>query len=113
MLDAIEDFVRDGKYGKAVANADSVLMEEFIENFRKVDPESELGKKMYGMMRKLLSIGKSFYEYDDKDREILSNDTYDGLLSTYLASGMKEPVGIVSEGFQKTQQGCDQISLAA
>ena len=101
MLDAIEDFVRDGKYGKAVANADSVLMEEFIENFRKVDPESELGKKMYGMMRKLLSIGKSFYEYDDKDREILSNDTYDGLLSTYLASGMKEPVGIVPKGSKK------------
>lgn len=101
MLDAIEDFVRDGKYGKAVANADAVLMEEFIENFRKVDPESELGKKMYGMMRKLLSIGKSFYEYDDKDREILSNDTYDGLLSTYLASGMKEPVGIVPKGSKK------------
>lgn len=101
MLDMIEDFVRDGKYGKAVANADSVLMEEFIENFRKVDPESELGKKMYGMMRKLLSIGKSFYEYDDKDREILSNDTYDGLLSTYLASGMKEPVGIVPKGSKK------------
>ena len=101
MLDAIEDFVRDGKYGKAVANADSVLMEEFIENFRKVDPETELGKKMYGMMRKLLSIGKSFYEYDDKDREILSNDTYDGLLSTYLASGMKEPVGIVPKGSKK------------
>lgn len=101
MLDTIEDFVRDGKYGKAVANADSVLMEEFIENFRKVDPESELGKKMYGMMRKLLSIGKSFYEYDDKDREILSNDTYDGLLSTYLASGMKEPVGIVPKGSKK------------
>ena len=101
MLDMIEDFVRDGKYGKAAANADSVLMEEFIENFRKVDPESELGKKMYGMMRKLLSIGKSFYEYDDKDREILSNDTYDGLLSTYLASGMKEPVGIVPKGSKK------------
>ena len=101
MLDTIEDFVRDGKYGKAVANADSVLMEEFIENFRKVDPESELGKKMYGMMRKLLSIGKSFYEYDDKDREILSNDTYDGLLSMYLASGMKEPVGIVPKGSKK------------
>lgn len=101
MLDMIEDFVRDGKYGKAVANADSVLMEEFIENFRKVDPETELGKKMYGMMRKLLSIGKSFYEYDDKDREILSNDTYDGLLSTYLASGMKEPVGIVPKGSKK------------
>lgn len=101
MLDAIEDFVRDGKYGKAVANADSVLMEEFIDNFRKVDPETELGKKMYGMMRKLLSIGKSFYEYDDKDREILTNDTYDGLLSTYLASGMKEPVGIVPKGSKK------------
>ena len=101
MLDMIEDFVRDGKYGKAVASADSVLMEEFIENFRKVDPESELGKKMYGMMRKLLSIGKSFYEYDDKDREILSNDTYDGLLSTYLASGMKEPIGIVPKGSKK------------
>ena len=101
MLDTVEELVKAGKYGKAIASADDVLMEEFIENFRKVDPETELGKKMYGMMRKLLAIGKSFYEYDDKDREILSNDTYDGLLSTYLASGMKEPVGIIPKGSKK------------
>lgn len=101
MLDSMEEYVKAGKYGKAIAEVDDTLLEEFMEAFRHVDPETPIGKKLYTIMRTLLMIGKSFYEYDDKQREVVDNVTYDGLMSTYLAAGYQEPVGIIPKGAKK------------
>lgn len=101
MLDSMEEYVKAGKYGKAIAEADDALLDEYLEAFRRVDPDSPIGKKLYTIMRKLLMIGKSFYEYDDKQREVVDNVTYDGLMSSYLAAGYQEPVGIIPKGAKK------------
>lgn len=101
LLDEMEDLVRDGKYKKVLALPDAeTIVNGFIEYFTQdtTSDSTSNGAQIYGMCRKLLSIAKSFYEYDSDQQELIDNITYDGLLAKYLKSGKPEPVGIVPKG---------------
>lgn len=97
-LDILEEYVRAGKYTKALNSINHAILNEFIEDFNTANLEDPANKKLIKLMRRFLSIGKSFYEYDLKQQEIVDNITYDGLMSRYLATGAIEPYGIVPKG---------------
>lgn len=98
MLDEIEDFVKDGKYGKALAAKKEDVLQEFLDAFSECGQTTELDKQLYGMAKKLITLGKSFYEYDEQQRELFDNISYDRLLAKYLKAGNQEPVGIIPKG---------------
>lgn len=106
MLDTLENLVKAGKYGKGIEELNSETLGEFINELeaRKDDLDAEISKKIYGMARKMLSIAKSYYEYDPKSRNLISDKTYDGLLALYLATGATEPMGIIPKGLKNQQK---------
>lgn len=104
-LDDAEDFVKAGKYGKALEYKDrETLIRDFIAAIGELDPSDPKNKELFGMCRKFLAICKSYYEYDEQNREMIANATYDGLLATYLATGKDEPVGIIPKGNKNLQK---------
>ena len=100
LLDTLEDYVKDGKYGKALNAVNAGVIDAFVNAFMKDMPVSS-DKSMNGMVKKFLSICKSYYEYDEKNRELIDNITYDGLLAKFLKDGSnKEPTGIIPKGLK-------------
>lgn len=106
MLDELEDLVKAGKYGKGLDVVNQKTITAFVNelNTREADSVSEEDKTLFGMARKLLAIGKSYYEYDSKSREIISNKTYDDVLALYLKTGGIEPVGIIPKGLKELKK---------
>lgn len=102
MLDALEDLVKVGKYGKGMETVSRDITDEFVIALGKLDPTSDSPdvQSMFGMARKLLAIAKSYYEYDPKSRNLINDKTYDRLLATYLKTGKPEPVGIIPKGMK-------------
>lgn len=98
VLDEFEELMKAGKYGKGLTDENRKVINEFVEMFMACDVEQDYAQKLIGMTRKLLSICKSYYEYDEKQRELMDNITYDGVIAKYLKTGAKEPVGIVPKG---------------
>lgn len=98
VLDELEELMKAGKYGKGLTNENRDVINEFVEMFMACDVKQDYAQKLIGMTRKLLSICKSYYEYDEKQRELLDNITYDGVIAKYLGTGAREPVGIVPKG---------------
>ena len=88
------DKVLNGKYPK-MDKEDSIWIYELIGLFKqsllKLCPE-----QIFDAIRMLIIIGKSYYEYSDK--ELIDNNTYDGILAKYLKSGRTEPTGIIPKG---------------
>lgn len=99
VLDIMEDFVKEGKYGKALTavNDNRKVVESFLDAYQN-DTSVKDPKAFTGMVKKFITICKSYYEYDEKQREVIDNITYDGLLAKYLAAGNTEPTGIVPKG---------------
>ena len=102
VLSHYHDKIRDGKYPK-VDKADGILIRElgniFLSLLPRICPDV-----IYDNIRKLIIIGKSYYEYSD--REFIDNILYDGILAKYLKSGRIEPTGIIPKGskfLQKTK----------
>lgn len=87
----------DGKYGRAKDAVSQNQIKEFIQIYSTSTDESIL-PSCDTIARKLINLGKSFYEYDDKSRELLSNESYDGLVARYLERGNVEPSGIIPKG---------------
>lgn len=98
MLDELTTLVKDGKYGKALAAVNRNVMDEFLEEFKKDRDFAADEDHFLGMVRQLINICKSFYEYDEKQREVMDNITYDWVLARFLANGGNEPYGIVPRG---------------
>ena len=98
VLDELEDLMKAGKYGKGLVDENRKVVDEFVTMFMSCDVGQEYAQKLIGMCRKLLSICKSYYEYDEKQRLLIDNITYDGVLAKYLKTDAKEPVGIVPKG---------------
>lgn len=106
MLDALEDFVKAGKYGKGLETVSDTTVSEFVNALyeREANPEAEDNKMIFGMARKLLAIAKSYYEYDPKSRNLISDNIYDGVLAAYLKTGATEPVGIIPKGMKELKK---------
>ena len=106
LLDELEDYIKAGKYGKGIEAFSRDVSDEFIMALGKLDPTSDDSdvQSMFGMARKLLSIAKSYYEYDPKSRNLISDKTYDGLLAVYLKTGKTEPVGIIPKGMKELKK---------
>lgn len=106
ILDTIEDMIKDGKYKKASKVVDEELISGFIEEYDKLDKESINWEKMNSLARRIITIGKSYYEYnDDQDVVFINDKTYDGLLAKYLSvEGNVEPMGIIPKGSKNQQK---------
>lgn len=96
ILDKVISMIADqGKYGKALDLMDADVLKEFVDAYTKDDINNP---DLDTVARKLINIGKSFYEYDDKHRQFISDETYDGLLAIYKSHGNIEPSGIIPKG---------------
>ena len=102
MLNNIIEKIKDGKFGKALVIRDKSKLEALIDAFMNMDQDLPNASKVNTEIRKLIQIGKSFYEYDSKQREFIGNITYDGLVARYRGFGFEEPVGIVPSDSKKT-----------
>ena len=98
MLDEMEDAVTAGNYNKGMKALDAALVEKFIGEYSTAVSAGKADKTFHGMVRKFLSICKSYYEYDTDCRVPILDCTYDGLLAKYLACGNIEPTGIIPKG---------------
>lgn len=86
--------VMNGKYPKLEKDETKTLYDlagAFLETNFRICPSD-----IYEAIRRLIVIGKSYYEYSDK--EFIDNITYDGLLAKYLKTGRTEPTGIIPKG---------------
>lgn len=104
LLDSLEELMKAGKYGEGLTTKNDQIIQEFIDAAMNCEADTELGKKLMGMTRKLLSICKSYYEYDELNRELIDNITYDGLMARYLKTGAVEPVGIIPKGLKNLKK---------
>jgi len=102
MLNNVIDKIKDGKFGKALEIRDKSKLEALIDAFMNMDQDLPNASKVNTEIRKLIQIGKSFYEYDGKQREFIDNNTYDGLIARYRGFGFEEPTGIVPSDAKKT-----------
>lgn len=100
VLNHYHDKIRDGKYPK-VDKVDGILIRELVDIFLSISPRL-CPDEIYDNIRKLIIIGKSYYEYSD--REFIDNIAYDGLLAKYLKSGRIEPTGIIPKGSKFLQK---------
>ena len=102
-LNDVEEFCKDGKYKKANKACDMDLIAEFIDNYNTIENKDNPNwEKMNAIAKRILSIGKSFYEYSDI--EFLKNSKYDELLAKFLSfDDAVEPLGIIPKG-SKFQQ---------
>ena len=93
MLDRFLQLVQDGKFTQ-VKNYQSALS-AFLEEYRN---KKELSKEdpMHDTARKIIIIGKSFYEYSKL--VFMDNIDYDALLAKYLSYGFVEPTGFIPKG---------------
>ena len=90
---ATEHITESGKYGRAKDDVREVSILEFIKIYQSGDDAA-----YDAIARKLINLGKSFYEYDQKHREFLTDADYDKLLARYLERGNIEPSGIIPKG---------------
>lgn len=99
-LNMIAKIIADsGKYGKALEERDEDRINTFVYVYTKViSYDGRLKKKYDAAAKTLLNIGKSFYEYDEKHRDFISDARYDALLATYLTGDNVEPSGIIPKG---------------
>lgn len=100
VLNHYHDKIRDGKYPK-VDKVDGILIRELVDIFLSISPRL-CPDEIYDNIRKLIIIGKSYYEYSD--REFIDNIAYDGTLAKYLKSGRIEPTGIIPKGSKFLQK---------
>lgn len=100
VLNHYHDKIRDGKYPK-VDKVDGILIRELVDIFLSISPRL-CPDEIYDNIRKLIIIGKSYYEYSD--REFIDNIAYDGALAKYLKSGQIEPTGIIPKGSKFLQK---------
>ena len=100
VLNHYHDKIRDGKYPK-VDKVDGILIRELVDIFLSISPRL-YPDEIYDNIRKLIIIGKSYYEYSD--REFIDNIAYDGILAKYLKSGRIEPTGIIPKGSKFLQK---------
>lgn len=106
IIDVVEDLIKEGKYKKASKETDPELLNGFIEEYDKIEPTSINWEKMNAIAKRIITIGKSFYEYGD-NIEFLNDKSYDGLLAKFLSvDGNVEPMGIIPKG-SKNQKKVD------
>ena len=105
-LDEVEDLVKAGKYKKAIKASDKGLLNGFLQEYVAISDDSPNWEKMNSIAKKVITIGKSFFEYcADQDLEYISDDSYDGLLAKFLkVDGAVEPIGIIPKGLKNQKK---------
>lgn len=101
-LDKAIEAVSKNKFSKAYEALDKVLVDELVDAFRNMDQDLSNAPLVNIAATKLLQVCKTFYEYDEKSREVLPNTVYDGFLAKYTGLGLTEPTGIVPDTGKKT-----------
>ena len=105
-LNDVEDFVKNGKYKKAEKASDKKLLNGFLTEYAKITEDSPNWEKMNTLAKKVITIGKSFFEYcSDPELEYISDESYDGLLAKFLKTdGAVEPIGIIPKGLKNQKK---------
>lgn len=101
-LDKAIEAISKNKFGKAYEGLDKVLLDELVDAFRNMDQDLSNAPLVNTTITKLLQVCKSFYEYDEKQREVIPNPVYDGILAKYVGLGLEEVTGIVPDTGKKT-----------
>lgn len=96
------DAIKTGKFSKAFDTIKKATMDEFIDAFLNMDISLPNWEKVLNVMTDFLKCTKSFYEYDEKHRELVPNTVYDQILAKYMGTGHEEPTGIVPNTGKKT-----------
>ena len=106
MLDEVEPLVKNGKYKKAVKATDTSLLNGFLTEYDKLNNDDPTWEKMNAIAKRVITIGKSFFEYcADQDLEFIPDNSYDGLLAKFLKQdGAVEPMGIVPKGLKNQKK---------
>jgi len=106
MVDRIEDHIRQNRFTKGISEFDARTFAGFITELEKLNPEDKNPaiKPMFEIARRLITIGKSYYEYDTEVRNIFSDRQYDALISMYNKTGNPEPTGIIPKGHKTLQK---------
>lgn len=103
MFEKAASNIKDDKFGKAYDTRDPDVIDELVDAFLHMDQDLPNAESVNSAIMKLLRVGKSFYEYDPKQREFVSNATYDAVLAKYRGMGFEEPVGYVPDNGKKTK----------
>ena len=105
-LDKVEELVKDGKYKKAVKEVDTSLLNGFLTEYAEISNESPNWEQMNSLAKRVIVIGKSFYEYcADQDLEFIADNSYDNLLAKFLkGDGVVEPMGIIPKGLKNQKK---------
>ena len=105
ILEKTINFIKNGKFSKAYDMKNVTLFKEFRDALYAISDDNkntDEAKAIFEVAPMLLIAGKSFYEYDNKQRQFISNELYDQILNKYLSFGFTEPTGIVPDGEKKT-----------
>ncbi|MCM1531876.1 MAG: hypothetical protein NC114_06350 [Ruminococcus flavefaciens] len=96
------EFIGKNKFGKAYDILDKTVITDLLDAFQNMDQTLSNAPLVNKTVTKLLQVCKSFYEYDGKQREVIPNNIYDGVLAKYTGLGLVEPTGIVPKTDKKT-----------
>lgn len=101
-LNAALEAIKKGKYTKAYNAVDAYDVADLVDHYL-LYSTGPAPDDISDVIEKLLRVSKSFYEYDNKQRLVIDNDSYDAVLLKWRADGREEPTGLVSNGSKKTQ----------
>lgn len=95
MMDKVIEKIKEGKFGKALDLKNNDLVSELVDAFTNMEADMKNFTAVSQAVSQLLTIGKSFYEYDEKHRSFIDDTSYDGMVARYRKLGLVEPTGIV------------------
>lgn len=100
MLDAAEDYVKSGRFEKALEKRKQDLIKDLANAFSTLCdggsyPDTKQAERIAKAVCKLIIVGKSFYEYAPNLDAYVDDIVYDGIVANWRALGKTEPTGIV------------------
>lgn len=102
MLDLIIDHVQENRYGKGMDVRSRTILDSLIDAFLHIDQGSKNAANVNSAVKKMIKICKSYYEYDDKQRQFLDDGTYDQVVAYWRKLGFEEPTGYAPNKSRKT-----------
>lgn len=101
MLNAVIEKIQDNKFGKGMDERSPELLRKLLGVFLD-EKAGDLEGQVNEEIRKVIKICKSYYEYDEKQRQFLSDEEYDQMVMRWRSHGFEEPTGYLPNKSRKT-----------
>ena len=101
MLNAVIEKIQDNKFGKGMDERSPELLRKLLGVFLD-EKAGSLEGQVNEEIRKVIKICKSYYEYDEKQRQFLSDEEYDQMVMRWRSHGFEEPTGYLPNRSRKT-----------